>query len=491
MGKSYHMTWVPGSKRWAKEYKGKSLAVSCRQLGVPATKDNSWQAANAWWEKKQKEIDATAESLKVKPGTSAAMQKLLEAWVGRPLVDATDASIVMTEFIDYYKQRPIPSEMYEAALGAERVKTLENGVVDLLDGNKEVASDRTVGGQIKAWLEVRRAAVAAGGLDPGRYDSYRRALDIFSEWCGVNKPVEVVTSVKLEQFQAHLLTKVGERREWERQAEIRKGNSRPAGMSSAYAHTVLGTVKMFTNRLADHGLIPRPGNLRNLRISPGKRRIEVFTVEEIKTLFKGCTDRSEKTKLYLLLMANAGMYQSDISDLGVDEVDFRSGTITRPRSKTPDGPVVRYKLWPETLQLLRKFRNKDSTSRNGRNQVRVLTTDRGGPLVPVRLDGGRLSKSDNIQSAYRRLLGRLKIAEPRPLKLIRKTSATLLSRHPQYKYYVPYFLGHSPRSMADQSYIRPEDTEFFKALDWLRHQYGFSKLGAKNPTKSQSSNRIK
>src|SRR5581483_8807540 len=53
----YQMTWVPSTKRWAKNYLGKSYSVSCRQLGCQPTKEASWKKANDWWEQKQAEID--------------------------------------------------------------------------------------------------------------------------------------------------------------------------------------------------------------------------------------------------------------------------------------------------------------------------------------------------------------------------------------------------------------------------------------------------
>src|SRR5436189_74056 len=37
------MTWVAGSRRWRKLYKGKWYSVSCRQLGCEETKKESWQ----------------------------------------------------------------------------------------------------------------------------------------------------------------------------------------------------------------------------------------------------------------------------------------------------------------------------------------------------------------------------------------------------------------------------------------------------------------
>lgn len=51
-----HMTW--SQRRWLKKYQGKMYSVSPRQLKCEPTKDASRQAANQWWEAKQKQVDA-------------------------------------------------------------------------------------------------------------------------------------------------------------------------------------------------------------------------------------------------------------------------------------------------------------------------------------------------------------------------------------------------------------------------------------------------
>ncbi len=53
MAKRYQMTWKPETCRWRKMHRGKWYSVSCKQLGVPETKEASWRAANAWWEQQQ------------------------------------------------------------------------------------------------------------------------------------------------------------------------------------------------------------------------------------------------------------------------------------------------------------------------------------------------------------------------------------------------------------------------------------------------------
>lgn len=163
-------------------------------------------------------------------------------------------------------------------------------------------------------------------------------------------------------------------------------------------------------------------------------------------------------------MLNCGMYQNDIAELRGEEVDWKKGTITRARSKTRErhGPVVTYKLWPETFALLKKQRAKGE---------RLLTTDEGKPLVRFWLEDGKMRRYDVIQSAWTRLAEKLKMDKIRlGMKHLRKTSATLLGQHPQYKFFANHFLADSPRTVADRHYVVPSDAEFFLALDWLRQQ---------------------
>jgi hypothetical protein len=61
-----------------------------------------------------------------------------------------------------------------------------------------------------------------------------------------------------------------------------------------------------------------------------------------------------------------------------------------------------------------------------------------------------------------------------PPKGLRATLASVLAEYPHYKYYVDYFLGHSPRTIAQRHYVHPTDSEFFEALTWLGGQLGLA-----------------
>ena len=61
-------------------------------------------------------------------------------------------------------------------------------------------------------------------------------------------------------------------------------------------------------------------------------------------------------QLFLLLQLNCGFTNVDVGTLVKSEIRLKDGRIVRQRTKTrrhPNPPVVNYKLWSRTAQLLR------------------------------------------------------------------------------------------------------------------------------------------
>ena len=79
-----------------------------------------------------------------------------------------------------------------------------------------------------------------------------------------------------------------------------------------------------------------------------------------------------------------------------------------------------------------------------------------------------------MRLAIRRLAKKTEISFT--LKMLKKTSVSLLEDDSKYSGLKYLFLGHSPRSIADRHYVRPPQNLFDEAIDWLG-----SKLGIKEP----------
>jgi integrase len=442
------MSWEKRSKRWQKKYRGTVYWVSPRQLGVPATREQSASAANEWWGRKQAEIDAEGKQKQdpVWDGIREAVGKL----TGGPVNSVEDVCRLFVEKVQ--SGQKFPDWFQEAILGVERLRQIEaqaKAGVSLALG--EVEGERTVGAQIGQWVKLLKASVATRTISEGRWGAYKRYIGVFGKWIGEGAPIDAITAAKLEEYWAWLVSQMTEER-----------------FSPATAKGMLMTAKQFIRRLAEVGLIPLPGNIdaRRFRFGDGPKKVETLAIEEVRAML---TKATERTRLYVLLMLNCGMYQSDITELGEDEVDWKVGTITRPRSKRPNGPVVRYKLWSETWELLKKHRAKGDRPLNPRGLRVVLTTDQGNLLSRCWIEGDKERRYDTIQSAANTLFETL--GWKKPLKRLRKTSSSLLASQKAYKYYVDYFLAHSPKTIAEKSYVAPADEEFFEALTWLRQQY--------------------
>jgi integrase len=427
-----HMTWVASGRRWVKKYNGKWYAISARKLGTDDTKEASWKAANAWWEEQQRQVDAAPPSEETLSANRFKVWGMVQDW----------------QQLDEDSRQ----KLVDSLIGAGQYQKLkEQADASVVATATQTPADRTVHAQVEAWKELLRSVCQSGQMSGGRLDGYSRNIMKFATWIGEQAPIDAIDEAKLEGFFNHL------------SLQIAGGKYSPN-----YAHTLLMTAKQFISRLAEMKLISMPGNIRSRRFRFNHSvaaKIETFTVEEVRTLLHGCEGFSERTKLYLLLMLNCGMYQNDIAELHRDEVSIAAGTLTRARSKTRErnGPIVTYKLWPETLALLKKHRNKDGEL--------VLTTDEGKPLVRHWLENGKARRYDVIQSAWHRLAGKLKVKKIRlGMKHLRKTAATILGQHPQFKYYGGHYLADAPKGMDQKHYMKPNEEEFFLSLDWLRGQ---------------------
>jgi hypothetical protein len=308
---------------------------------------------------------------------------------------------------------------------------------------KAITTDNTVGYQVGRYLDLEQLRVKRGQLSLVEYDLARRCLDYFAAWLIPSTSVQTINPDKWEDYWKHLMGV-------DCSVEYRKKRFRYA--------------KNLVTWLASKGIIPMPANLISRKYSFGSttKKIPLFTIPEVRTLLDAATGQLE---LHLWLMVNCGFTQVDVSDLAQNEVDWKLGTITRKRSKTSDHedcPTVTYKLWAKTFDLLKQYRAKQGDL--------VLLTKSGQPWITQRVTNGVFNRTDNTKSVYRHLQDF--VSQPKPIKLLRKTSASLLETHPTYGRYVGYFLAHSPRTVRDKSYVVPSQDQFDAATKWLGEAYG-------------------
>ena len=433
MPASYDLSWDGKSRRWWKQYKGKRYVVSCRQLGVPENKEASYQAANNWWRNKLAEIEADPrriDQIRQDLGSQAG-------WMER--IGETTNKIVEA-------QRGLLAKP-ESEWTIDDVAALIVPTPELVD-SKSIPADLTVSFHVRRYLALEQARVSARQVSMHEYDLVRLCLDYFLNWIKPTTSIKAIDPDRWEDYWTHLMG---------------------LDCSTEYKKKRLRYAKNFITWLASKALIPLPPNLisRKYKFGSANKPIPTFTVDEIRTLL----DASKgQLTLHLLLMANCGFTQQDLSDLSQDEVDWKLGTITRKRSKTrnhEDCPTVTYKLWKRTFELLKQHRQASGNL--------VLRTKSGQPWLTKRQVNGKFNRTDNTKSVYRHLQAFVSIKKP--IKLLRKTSASLLDIHPTFGRYAGYFLAHSPRTVRDKSYVVPSQEQFDMATEWLGSQYGTQVTG--------------
>jgi integrase len=305
----------------------------------------------------------------------------------------------------------------------------------------------------------------------GQYGLVKTGLNVFMQWFGAERSMEVFEPTDWKRFSDHLKSKVD------------NDDMRPAT-----AHSYQKAVGMFLRYLPTEYPELAHCHTANLasthhRIPAPRKEPVLFTTEEITALLQSA---SERTRLYMLLMLNCGMYQQDISDLKASEVDLLNGRLTRARSKTrrarktTDQPFLfNWPIWPTTLDLLRKHSARSGTA---------LKSSHGGSLVTHTPK----SRNDAIRSAYQRLVNKLKKRGVLPagwnktLKSLRKTGANIVSQCPTPDISDLYnqYLNHSV--VAKGSYLRSGQphAKFDEAVRYIGQQLG------QEPAASQSSTTI-
>ncbi len=464
MAKKNLMGWVSSQKQWQKRYKGKLYRVSPKQLECEPTKELSLDAANDWWEKKKKELDDDDAP----PPPSLPIRRFLQIaeWIetnqDNPFVGNSNASLFRRFAADEETAKIEWEKMIEAdkAIWIDRIKT--SGIFAKTETVRATSKTNSLDKAINKFLGHKHAETVADQLSLGRWGLLQSYLDEWKDFVGTVPPAKL-GAAHLMDYQSRLLELIGKKK-----------------IASSTANGKLSAVKQFYRWLYKTEILDKlPRIMDDMTITVKAKKVKTLPLEYIKKLLAICGDRE---KLYVLLMMNCGMTQVDVADLRQDEVDWTGGAITRKRSKEKDEdnvPTVRYKLWGETFSLLKKQRSKHNDW--------ALTNTEGGKLRTEKIVNGKWHKTDNVGVSLYRLMrtynekqdkkkeGEKKEEkiERQPLKLIRKTSATLLQNSSDWSQFSMLFLGHSPRGIAEKHYFGSAGKSFDDAIAWLGTQYGF------------------
>jgi integrase len=473
MPKKFVMNWQADKARWRKMHKGKWYFVTPKELGCHATKDASWKAANEWWTRKLASVTApaldpanqqlrrvlesrdsvreTMEYLDTQMQKGEAAKKILQLLTAADehhLPDDTDQLPDASQAAARLLQgEPINARLIQLILGHggyvpvsyEQTTEKLKGLADEVTTEPPVDPDRSLQHHYEQWCQIQ----LNGDKSAARKKMNVHMLGYFSQFMG-NVEVDEINEARWAAFYT-----------WLQGKELDYG----------YKGRILRTAKNFVQFLYEMRLIELPRNLnsRLLVFKSKKKEVKPLADDVLRQFYKAA---SGQTKLHTMLMLNCGMTSQDISDLQDNEVDWEEGTITRKRSKTQDHddvPKVTYKLWSECFRLLKEHRS---------GKPNVLLTKTGNLWIQEKIEGDDYQHSDSIASNFKELCRKTKV-KVTP-KQLRTTAASKLGEHEKFKFYAQYFLGHSPKTIADKHYVRPAEKEFFKALKWLEAQFALA-----------------
>lgn len=459
MARKTKLSWFPPRRQWRKRRKidGKVKTWYLGEAGTNKTDLEAYRAAVAEWEQIEAELEADE--------AEAERQALREQH--RELHQrATDTQRAIIEGEPDADWRAFDTNRRAAEAAVYGDPEFSVPVQATRKAN-------TIAEQIEEFRNTFDGQVGLGQRSNDRAVALKHHLYRFRDWTPEdngqavgNMPASAINARLLSGYHTHLA-----------QLIAAKGKEH---ISHRTGRDALAAAKQFIRWLFEMEAItapPRNIDSRALNIRVPTTEAKHWTLDEIRTLLGAATERGE---LYLLLGLNCGMTQVDLSDLKPREFDPKAGTIERKRSKTEEHegvPVVRYTLWPRTLELLKKFRQAKGD--------RLLLTERGSTLVGD-------NRRDAVKLTLNRLLAKLEKAakaeaEERKeagdedatpdiiggsFKLLRATGADLLEHENGFKAVVGLYLGHAPATVAERHYTRGDQALLDKAVAWLGDQVG-------------------
>lgn len=440
------LTWQAGKGRpgrWRRVYRGRALVFPG---GRGKSDTQAYQEALDAFERRKREIDAE-EDRRHQP----AYERAIDEWE-RVLAGALQRGEQYWQDMAEERLKDLRARLEAPQLAPLKPEDWAGyraklrpiwewfAIEDRLKAPAAAPKGTTVRDYLETFLSQKRAQAAAGTLSTARVYALDLQVGQFAKWIGPDTAVETMDSPTLTRYHGWILEQMASGK-W--------------GRSTAWHYWV--ACKAFVMWLYDMEVIDLPRVLKRLSIAQPPARIDVFTVEELRQLLNAATSR---VKLFCLLGLNAGFTQVDLANLRPEEVGER--TITRRRSKTRDiasTPVVCYRLWPATWELLEKHRSPGE---------RVLVNRNGTPLVADQIVDGKYRKQDAVRNCFDRLKRKVGI-EGRSFRSLRKTGASMI-KDSAFGDVVQTYLGHSARTVADQHYARPPQGRLDEALEWLRNR---------------------
>lgn len=338
----------------------------------------------------------------------------------------------------------------EQLVNAENWSELSE-VADRLAEDLGNAGTRTVGAKAAEFLAEFMVRTQADQRSGGRFINVELGINQFRDWIGIDTDIDEITSAKVRGYYEHLLGRLADPDDV---------------LTSTYsARDKLQIFKQFVRWLGENEYIAAlPANLdsRQMVIEVDDLDPKHMTPSQFQRLLAASTPKS---KLYWLLMANCGMTQIDIAELRPRDIHWGNGLIVYKRQKLKRKKTRKpktYKLWPETLELLKEYASRTSE--------RALLGRNGLLLARRQVSPGGDKKNVNaITNRYNYCAEKAGL-EGFSATDIRNTAATVL-KNSRYAEKRTIYTQHSATNTTDRHYAVDYDNTLDGALAFLREKF--------------------
>jgi integrase len=396
-------------------YRRRRFYISPRRLreeGYIAddTKVGSREAANSWWDENKTKHAAAIKVLAIDTGR-----------VLTPIKKQLSGSLANNPALVEYWQNAALHEDQEGRLYKDQklvgISEFQRGYWHAkAEERQAIKQTETIGPQYQQFLDGKLVLVKSDDLSEQNWRNLKALKPHFCEFFGAENHVKVLNYEQVEKYNLQLHELVGQRK-----------------IARWTAKNRFAALKQFLRWLDSKELIRLPKNLNRKAFGFDTEAIPITVpIDEIRKLLDHADDEQ---KLMILLACNLGFTQSPIAAL--DRTAIVNGRLHHKRHKTRNHkgvPRVAYLLWPQTEYLLESV------------------------VLPNRRQ---------MEHAWRKL--KIKANSEVRLKDLRSTAASLIFNS-QYGRYTQYFLGHSPRTIADGHYATPTQEQFDETLRWLNRQ---------------------
>ena len=208
---------------------------------------------------------------------------------------------------------------------------------------------------------------------------------------------------------------------------------------------------LYRNEIIEH--VPR--NLEDVSWQINKKAVQIIPLDDVHKLLRSIKNDFHRLLAYLVL--NTAANNGDIGTMLKKDVVGNIWTRKRAKRRNdPKAPIVSYRLWDETVELLNKFKSD--------HDGLFLLTSKNTPLYISNFAG------DGDETHVKDMIGQqwYKAGYTLTLESLRKVPAQLLEESAEYSQFFDLMLSHAPAGTGRSHYAPESASRFLLACDWLK-----------------------